>query len=330
MGEDNINQDNLPFLFAPAIQQDLLSITVGVNPEREILLSKRADGVVRRLGTFSHLADLITWSVFFGAETAYDMHKVPENYTRFGLDLGKLATLTLDPGLKQQLDSLGDVLEVSSLHLAGRAGLAIVNELLLTKPVKNATKRIFNKATLKNVFEKFFDKETIEDYAVKGEIQLSDDARFWISLVPVLMFMAAHSLGYIDSPNPDHWHGGDPVPWMLKGQFLAASSLVAMHYVVKYPEKVGRVVKGLASGVSDSVQQLGQFMVRMSKDVGNILEKSGKDIFNVTEDGFEAVQERVMAQINDFAQMHKLAGDWFDAELKVAELMIMNRVGKKA
>lgn len=310
----------------PAInKEDTLSTEVVTKNQ------KRVQGAKERLVTWSHLADFYNWAFLFGAETFYDMNKAPENYREIGWDMGKTTEFALDPGIKSALDSMGDVLEVSSLHIAGRVTLAAVNEILHTRPAKQVVKTVFGNEKIGGLFAKFLDKETLDRYAASGEIEMSDEARFWISLVPVLMFMGAHSLGFIDF-GPNHWHGNDPVPQMLIGQFFAASSLIASHYAVKYPEKVKQIVKSIGGRVKSSSQQLvtlNELMMKMSKDLVIVLKNAGENIDVMLRNSWDAIEERALAGTNQWKQMHEDAVSWLDMETRVMRLMFDEYLDKQ-
>ena len=83
MGGDSINQDNLPFLFAPALKQDLQQDGISVNPELENKSRDRVEKARKRHGllTYERLSEYLLTFTFFGLESYYDISKVPENYT---------------------------------------------------------------------------------------------------------------------------------------------------------------------------------------------------------------------------------------------------------
>lgn len=264
----------------------------------------------------------------------YDLHKIPDNYDlilkTFGHSPEEVPPLTLDPQLKAVLDTHGDVFELTSLHLLGRAGMAAVNEGLRSKLAKEGVKTIMNNNKIGQLFAKLLDKETQERYATTGEVQLSDEARFWIPLATTLLFMMAHSLGYIDF-GENHWHGNDPVPFMLNGQFLAATSLVAWHYITKYPNKIKQLVLPIVDGVKYTNKQLSELtklVGKMSKDVARVMENAGENIDHTMRNSYDAIEERVLASGNKFNQILDGTTSYIDMESRIARLMVHDYLDK--
>ncbi len=237
MSADNSIKDDLPFLFAPAIKEDVLPAEI--NPERESKGIDRVEKVRKRWGilTYERLSEFLLTNLFFGVESYYDISKVPENYTPWtGITEATAPKLDLMPETAQMFDSLGDVLEISVGSGIVRFSLAVVEEIVKSEPVKKIVRTAMEHQGLRNLVGKTIGDEKTNELAVSGEIKMSDDAQFWAALVPWTVVKAAHSLGLISLGANDHV--GAPVPHMLIGQAFAVASLVAVHYGTKNAEEI--------------------------------------------------------------------------------------------
>lgn len=209
------------------------------NLERESNSVDRLEKTRKRKGilTYERLTEFLLTNTYFGLESYYDIHKVPENYTwLLGTTRENTPIPNLTPEIKQMFDSMGDVLEISVGSGIVRFSLAVVEEIVKTEPIKKIVRNAMSHDGMKKVLTKVIGPEKTDELAISGEIKMSDDSQFWAALVPWTIVKAAHSLGMISLGANDHI--GAPVPHMLIGQAFAVATLAGVHYGTKHSDEI--------------------------------------------------------------------------------------------
>ncbi len=123
---------------------------------------------------------------------------------------------------------VGDFIEIASGFWTARVGFAFLNEILKGDKLKRLTKGF----------------------------QIPDEVAFWASVIPVFAIKAIHSMGWISLGINDHM--GEPVPWMIYGQAIAASVITAIHYFVKYREPITKTLISVSTSLLTQIKRLGQ------------------------------------------------------------------------
>lgn len=133
MSRDSITQDDLPFLFAPKVKQDLLSTEQDTNQERV----KRVEKAIKQIGvlTYTRLSELVVTGFLTATEISFDASRYPEHYKGFGVTPENAPYSDASPEMLQGFDAMGDIFEISIGSGLVRVPLAVVEVMLKTEPV---------------------------------------------------------------------------------------------------------------------------------------------------------------------------------------------------
>jgi hypothetical protein len=185
--------------------------------------------------------EALTAGILSSAEITYDVRKVAREGNEFGntydwfsANSTNVGPLPESEALRNTLDTLGDVLEISAAQTVLRAGIYMLN--------RHA-----------------------------GRELLSDEQTFWVSLAVPLVLKAMHSLGLI-SIFGLHDRTGDPAPQMLIGQAVAATALIGAHYTARRHElqQTMEAVTGNSDRISRATEALA--IESSYENEGNIIE----------------------------------------------------------
>lgn len=275
MGADerqDMEKVEIAALLPATVPENKKDVAGGVEIRR--LKVDREERIRKRIGmlTYERFNEFLLTALFSGTELYFDMEKyllkMPSN-SNYSYLFPKMGEADLSPTVVERFNSMGDIFEITVGSGIIRFSLAIVEEIFKSAPAKLLVRNVMQDNRMQRLGEKLIGTEKISELARTGEITMSDDAQFWISLVPWTIIKAAHSLGIISLGAHDHI--GAAVPHMLIGQAFAVASLVATHYGTKNFDAILGLTKKVFTDLNDSAVSMKQKFDGLGDKVGQNL-----------------------------------------------------------
>jgi hypothetical protein len=236
---------------------------VDTKPTTKGLLEKSGDVLVKILSSPERATELLAAQIMMALEISHDMSLYPSKYFLKPEQVGQQPT---EPMARWAMDHIGDIWEISAGHTALRLGFFALNQVLKTDKAIELQKKLLKNDEVSKLVSKFVESDRVEELAKGEEIQISDDACFWASLMTTVTIKAVHSMGWI-SLFGIHDHMDNPVPGMLFGQGVAAVVLATTHYTAKYHESI-----------KDLALRVGRGAVKGGKSLGGRVSRFGEKI----------------------------------------------------
>lgn len=238
-----------------------VSVSEEVQSESSGIFDKSTIILREFLSSPTRTTELLASQIMMQIEIAHDMQLYPAKYAMTQEQAGTFLIPDSPPMAKWAMDHMGDIWEISFGHSVLRTGFFVLNKMLKSDTTINVQKSLLQNEKVNKLSSKIIGEKKTKELERGKEIQVSDDAAFWTSLLSTFTLKAIHSMGWI-SLFHIHDHMDNPVPGMIFGQIVAASVLAADHYAAKNHESI----KDLAIRLGKNVLQKGQIIEEIAID----------------------------------------------------------------
>ena len=278
-------------------QEAVSSVKQAPSHEKKGFIDKSTDVLVNLLKSPERTTELLAAQIMMAIEISHDMQLYPAKYGMTQDQAGTYFIHQEPPMTKWAWDHMGDIWEISAGHTALRLGFFALNQTLKSEPVKGVQKAVLANDKARGLVGKVVGDERAQELAQGAEIQISDDACFWTSLLTTFTIKAVHSMGWI-SLFHIHDHMDNPVPGMIFGQVVAASILAATHYTAKNRESIKdlaiRIGKNVITGVQTGAQSIDKRLREFGEQMPERMEQSQERV--------QAAFDRLQARMEAFQQ----------------------------